>query len=428
MQVPATVQAVLAARIDGLSLEEKHLLQAAAVIGTVVPFPLLQAIAGLPEETLGAGLTQLQAAEFLYETRLFPAREYTFAHALTHEVAYGSLSPARRRVLHARLVETLEGLYAEWRAEQVERLAHHAWRGEVWDKALLYCRQAGTKATARSALREAVAYFEQALMALQHLPQSRDTYEQAIDVRLDLRTALMPLGELGRMHGCLVEAEALAQELGDQRRLGQVSAFMSQYFWLTGEPEHAIAAGQCTRDIAVTTGNSALEVQAYLYLGRASHAQGHYLRATDFLGRSAASLEGNLSHERFGHAGLPSVSSHTWLALSFTELGAFAKGIEHGEAGLRVAKKTDQPYNLIQTYHGLGQLYLRNGDLPQAIPLLERALSLCRGAHIPMWFPSVAAPLGCAYAQAGRLAEAFPLLEQAVEQATRIGRMLSLSL
>jgi predicted ATPase len=151
VQVPATVQAVLAARIDRLPPEEKRLLQTAAVIGTDVLLSLLQAIAELPEDALHRGLTHLQAAEFLYETRLFPEREYTFKHALTHEVAYGSLLQERRRVLHARIVEGLETLAGERVAEQVEHLASHALRGEVWEKALPYFRQAGEKAMAREA-------------------------------------------------------------------------------------------------------------------------------------------------------------------------------------------------------------------------------------------------------------------------------------
>ena len=186
IQVPATVQAVLAARIDRLPPEEKRLLQTAAVIGTEVPLPLLQAIADLPEAALHRGLAHLQAAEFLYETRLFPEPEYTFKHALTHEVAYGSLLLERRRVLHARLVEALEALAPERGAEQVERLAHHALRGEVWDKAVTYCQQAGARAYDRAAFREAVAAFEQALQALAHLPEHGDTRGLAIDLRLAL--------------------------------------------------------------------------------------------------------------------------------------------------------------------------------------------------------------------------------------------------
>ena len=196
LQVPATVQAVLAARIDRLPPEEKRLLQTAAVIGTDVPFALLRVIADLPEEALHRGLAHLQAAEFLYETRLFPEPEYTFKHALTHEVAYGSLLLERRRGLHARLVEALEALAPERGAEQVERLAHHALRGEVWDKAVPYCQRAGARANNRAAFREAVAYFEQALQALAHLPEDSDTRGQAIELRLALGASAVRTGRV----------------------------------------------------------------------------------------------------------------------------------------------------------------------------------------------------------------------------------------
>jgi class 3 adenylate cyclase len=172
IEVPATVQAVLAARIDRLPPEDKRLLQTAAVIGTDVSFTLLHAIADMSEETLPRGLAHLQAVEFLYEAQLFPEQEYTFTHALTHEVAYGSLLLERRRVLHRRIVEALEALYPDRLAEHVEQLTHHALRGEVWDKALAYCRQAGAKAMTRSANREAVVCFEQALAACPRIKTS----------------------------------------------------------------------------------------------------------------------------------------------------------------------------------------------------------------------------------------------------------------
>src|SRR5262249_10303760 len=152
---------VLAARIDRLAPEEKGLLQTAAVLGTDVPFALLRAIVDVPEATLQRSLAHLQAAEFLYETRLFPEPEYTFKHALTHEVAYGSLLLERRRMLHGRLVEAIEALAPDQGTEsasghspdQVERLAHHALRGEVWAKAVTYCQQAGARANDRAAFR-----------------------------------------------------------------------------------------------------------------------------------------------------------------------------------------------------------------------------------------------------------------------------------
>jgi predicted ATPase len=229
IQVPSTVQTILAARIDRLAPEDKRLLQVASVVGKDVPFALLQAIAESPDEALRRGLDRLQAAEFLYETGLFPDLEYSFKHALTHEVTYGGLLQARRRQLHARLVDAIETLHRDRLGEHTERLAHHAMRGEVWEKAVAYLRQAGAKAFARSALREALAYFEQALGAVQHLPESR---EQSIDLRLDLRNTLIALGEFEAMFDHLRAAEILAEALEDQRRLGWVSAYLSPYFWL----------------------------------------------------------------------------------------------------------------------------------------------------------------------------------------------------
>ena len=156
LEVPVTVQAILAARIDRLPAAEKRLLQAASVVGKDVSLELLQAVADVGSEDLPLRLEHLRAAEFLYEARLFPDPEYTFTHALTHEVAYGSLLQDRRRDLHARIARAIESLTQERRADQVERLAHHSVRGELWDLAMTYLREAAHKALARSAHREAI--------------------------------------------------------------------------------------------------------------------------------------------------------------------------------------------------------------------------------------------------------------------------------
>ena len=229
IQVPATVQAVLAARIDRLPPEDKRLLQTAAVIGTEVPWPLLQAIAEVPEEALHRSLTHLQAAEFLYETHLFPEREYTFKHP---DPRGGLRQPAARapRTLHARIVETVERLAPDRLAEQVERLAHHACRGEVWDKAVAYSRQSGAKATARAAYREAVAYFEQALEAYRVSQSSATPLSRPSISGSTCAMRSFQLGDFGRILDLLREAESLAEALGDQGRLGRVSAFMIAAF------------------------------------------------------------------------------------------------------------------------------------------------------------------------------------------------------
>src|SRR5262249_40497140 len=128
VQVPTTVQAILAARLDRLPPNEKRILEIGAVIGNDFPFSLLQAISDEGEVALRQGLSRLQRAEFLYETRLFPDLEYSFKHALTHEVPYGTLLQ-EQRALHARIVGAIERLYRDRLTEHVERLAHHATRG-----------------------------------------------------------------------------------------------------------------------------------------------------------------------------------------------------------------------------------------------------------------------------------------------------------
>jgi tetratricopeptide (TPR) repeat protein len=421
LQVPATVQAVLAARIDRLLPEEKGLLQTAAVIGMEVSLALLQAIAETPEELLQRSLAQLQTAEFLYETRLFPEYEYTFKHALTHEVAYSGLLQERRRALHARIVEALEALAGDRVAEQVERLAHHALRGEMWAKALTYYRQAGEKALTRSAHREAVGYFEQALSALPHLPEQRDPIEQAFDLRLALRSALQPSGDLGRILALLREAESLATALDDPRRLGQVSHFLANYFFLTGAYDQAILAAQRALALATASGDVVLQALANRHIGIAYYAQGDYRRAIDCFEQTVASLDGARRHERFGAVSLPAVHYRVNLALCHAELGTFATGTAFGEEGLRIAEEVNHPASLMWGYWGIGLLSLYHGDLPKALRLLERAIGSCQEAERPIVFPLVAAALGTAYTLDGRVADAVPLLTQAMEQSAATG-------
>jgi class 3 adenylate cyclase/tetratricopeptide (TPR) repeat protein len=428
LQVPATVQAVLAARIDRLPPEEKRLLQTAVVIGTEVPFALLQAIGELPEAELRRGLGHLQAAEFLYETSLFPELAYTFKHALTHEVAYGSLLQERRRALHARIVEASERLYADRLPEQAERLAQHAVRGEVWDKAVAYGRQAGTRALARSALREGVACFEQALAALTHLPESRTSQEQAIDLRFDLRAALMDLGDIRQMLDYLREAETLAKALDDQPRLGRISSYMCRYFRQMGDHDGAVASGQQALAVAETLRDFALQVMARHHLGTAYHVLGDHRRAMGLLRSNVESLAGDLIRERFGLATLPAATSRACLARCLAELGAFPEGIAHAEEAVRIAEAVDHPLSLIYAYLGVGFLSLRQRDLSSAIPVLERGLDLCRVYNMLLWFPETASALGCAYACAGRAAEALPLLEQAEQSGALMGSMHGQSL
>ena len=328
LDVPDTVQAVLTARIDRLGTEDKRLLESAAVIGKDVPLPLLEAVADLPDAALRAGLARLQAAEFLYETALFPELEYMFKHALTQEVAYGSLLQDRRRALHAQIVQAVERLYPDRVAEHAEQLVHHAVRARAWEPALVYARQAAAKAAARSAIREAVACLEQALIALAHLPERRDTIEAGIDTRLELRGALFQLAEFDEQLEHLREAERLAEAVGDRRRLGRVLRSTCHYYSMIGDQSRAIDVGQ--RALAASLGDGIAEATARHNLAQAHHALGDYLRALE-LSRGALTLEGELIG-RGGIDALPiqRVSLRSWLAWSLAETGRVPGGARRG--------------------------------------------------------------------------------------------------
>jgi tetratricopeptide (TPR) repeat protein len=412
VEVPTTVQTVLAARIDRLPPDAKRLLHTAAVIGMEVSLSLLQAIAELPEAAVHDGLMHLQAAEFVYETHLFPEHVYTFKHALTHEVAYGSLLPERRCVLHARLVEVVEALYPDRLAEHVERLAHHALRGEVWDKALAYYRQAGDKAMARSAFREAVACFEQALTALRHLPEQRHTHEQAIDLRYDLGNALQALGEFARRLAYLREAVTLAEVLGDQRRLGELYTNMTHSFWTMGDYDNALTCSQRALTLAAATGDAVQQVCLNGYLGTIYFSLGDYRRAIDVFRQAIQFYEGESRYERFRSMMVTSARGRLWLLQCCAELGAFDEGIAYGEEAARIADTTGHLTSMVMTQDRLGLIAFRKGDLQQAITRLEHALAQCRAADIPLYLSGITATLGLAYMRSGQVTEALRLLDQ----------------
>jgi predicted ATPase/class 3 adenylate cyclase len=423
LQIPTRVQTILAARIDRLPVEEKQLLQAASVIGKDVPYAVLSRIADLSEWALRRGLGHLQEAEFLYETSLFPEPEYTFSHTLSHEVTYGSLLHDRRRILHGRIVETIEQLYPDRLAEHIERLAHHAVRGDLRERAVNYLRQAGLKAAARSAHREAVAHLEQALQVLSHLPRDHETLAQTLDVRFDLRNALQPLAEFGKILDNLGRARALAEDLGDRRRLGRVFAYLTDYYRLTSDQTRAIESGERALAIGEALGDLDLRVSTQTWLGQVYYARGEYRRALEFFTKNLGVLIGDLAQERLGLPQLPAIHSRTCLAWCLAELGEFTEGTRRGEEAMSIAESIDHPLSRAVASAGLGTLYVRKGDAAAAIALLEPGLQACRVGNIPLWFPVLASVLGNAYALAGRIPDALTLLGQAVDQADAMGLM-----
>jgi predicted ATPase len=272
---------MLAARIDRLSSEDKHLLQVAAVVGRRVPLSLLRAVAELPDETLRSALERLQAAEFVYQTGLFPDLEYSFKHALTQDVAYGGQLQERRRELHARIVDAIETLYHNRLGEQVELLAHHALRGQLREKAVSYLFQAGLKAGRHSALRIAAGWYDQAMRVLEALPDSRHKLEQSFDIRIQVRSALTNLGETRNALQPLREAEALAEKLNDERRRGLVYALLCIMNCYHGELDEALASGARALATAEQIGDASLRLVTGIYLQSTHWHRGEYERVVE---------------------------------------------------------------------------------------------------------------------------------------------------
>src|SRR5262249_26599410 len=227
---------------------------------------------------------------------------------------------------------------------------------------------------------------EQALSALPHLPETRDALKQAIDLRLSLRSALFPSGDLERILACLREAEAFAVALDDPRRLGQVSRFLSVSLSQRGTYDQAIAAPQRPLALAPAGGYVVLHALANNFLGMTYLRQGDYRRAIDCFGQTVASLDGVRRRERFGDFALPAVLSRAYLAECHAELGTFTVGRALGEEGLQITEAVHHPPSLMNALWGIGVLSLRHGDLHRALPLLERSLGICQDADYPTDF------------------------------------------
>jgi class 3 adenylate cyclase/tetratricopeptide (TPR) repeat protein len=418
VNVPPSVQSVLAARIDRLSPTEKGLLQSAAVIGQNVPHVLLEVVAGESPHRLRCSLARLRSAEFLYETRFRLDRGYIFKHALTQEVAYAGLLHDQRRALHRKVVQATERVFAGRLVEHIERLAHHAVHGELWDPALAYLTQAATKAAGRSAHQQAVVHLEEALSVVRQLPESRETLERTIDLRLALRTSLLPGAEFDRIEEHLRAASSLAETLGDERRLARVMVLLTQHLRLLGRNTEAVESGQRTLAIADKLDDRPVQVLASQYLGQTYVGLGDYRRAMEFSKQALALLAGEPADERFGQLVLPGVFARTFTARSCWELGRFDEARAAGEEAIRISEVAAQPVSLMHASYMLGECLVAQGRLDDAVPLLDRSLSLCRTWHIPYWVPLVSAVLGYVHTLHGRVASAVPILVEAVERLT----------
>ena len=427
IQVPPTVQAMLAARIDRLPPQDKRLLQICSVVGTDVPWNLLRAIAELPDETLRRGVSHLQAAEFLYETGLYPDLEYAFTHALTHDVAYGSLLQGRRRELHARIVEAIETLHRDRLGGEIERLAHHAFRGELREKAVDYLRQAGLKAAARSALQDARVWFEEALGILDALPESQSALEQAFEIRLELRPVMQQLGEGRRMLERLREAEALAERLNDDHRRGRVCALATNDHSRLGELDEALVTGTRALEIAGRLEDVRLRILTTSFLGQVHYYRGEYERAVELATDNLAALPADWLYEDFGTTVPASVYDRACLVRSLAELGRFTEAAKYEVEAIQIAESTQHAFTIAAAGWATCMLHVRKGDWAKARSLVEHEIDVLRAGNVLFLLLFAVASSAWMLAQLGeesealnRLREGHQLLER-IEAQGRVG-------
>ena len=375
VQVPATVQTIMAARIDRLSPDDKRLLQVAAVIGREIPLSLLERLADAPDTTLQSGLARLQAAEFLHEASLFPDIVYAFKHGLTHEVSYGSLLREHRRSLHARVVDALEQMYADQTDQHVVALGHHAMQAEIWDRAHRYLRGGAAQALRVAASSEAARLLEQAVAALRHLPPTLERDEQELETSLELWSAYFEAAQFAQIVDLERQIEPLTRSLSQEVRLAEVLVRRAQRLWARNEFRDVLKTAEDVRRLAAPD-----DVRTHSYAqflaGSASRDLGAIPGAIEYFAGGARLFE----TMRFDHPDAPAafpilVNLLAWQSEAHAVLGHHADAITTADQALAVALGCANSTALVFANAYLGYARLLHGEIADALPALQQALA-----------------------------------------------------
>lgn len=416
--VPATLQTSLVERLDRLG-DAKQIAQIGSVIGREFRHDFLVALAGKAGVELGGALDRLVDSGLVLRRGTPPDSTYGFKHALVQDAAYSTLLKKRRKALHRLIVEMLEAMPRQ-REEHIDLLAHHALRAEDWRAAFAYFKQAGDDSMSRSALREAVGQFKQALFAAQNLPASPDFVARTVDLMFELRNALWALGQFAAILDHLDAAERLSAGLNDQIRLGWVSVYRGASLWQLGRADNAKAAVERGWEIGRTAREMPLEIAGSFYLGCAYVTSGELRTAEQYFERVVEALPGDLAKDKCGLPFAPAIISRSWLVWSYAERGQFTLAERHGRLAVDLAEELTHPFNRAHIYYDLGYFHLARGQFDAAVRVLTQAVGLIEKWGMTYLSPFTMGFLGYAHAKSGRIEEGIALLEKACERYEKI--------
>jgi class 3 adenylate cyclase/tetratricopeptide (TPR) repeat protein len=414
LALPNTVQAVIRARLDRLDRRSRESLRLASVIGREFARRILEQISD-SSERLSESLETLKNLELIQQIRVIPEAEYLFKHVITQEVTYETLLKQKRKELHGLVGQAIEGLYADRREEFYEMLAFHYRRAEDWSRAYRYNREAGLKAQSLSAYIETISYLDTALESLKKLPRSRIHFEQEIDLRHNMRSALFPLGRHDDWAEHVRKAELLAREINDNARLAKCYNFLSSHHWIHGRNKEAIALCEEAIRLAESAGDFSVEVTAKFHLGIPLLNTGEFQRQVILHREVAERLSGPSALERHGLSSVPAVTTRGLLTWGLSELGEFDEAEMWAMQGIEFAGQVRNVFSTAFVHACSGLAYLRKGEIDTALKLLQTADTMVRDADIQSIFSFVAASLGYIHLLSGRPDDALSILEEAVK-------------
>jgi len=426
LEVPPTVQGVIASRIDRLPREDKALLQLASVMGPQVSSHLLGAVTGMPAAQLQSRLWSLEILDFLTPARTPGSPDYVFAHDLIREVAYESILRAQREVLHRRILSTLEANSAGREEDAAEALCHHAAKAQEWQKASHYGQLAARKAFARSAFRDATEYFQVAMDAVDKLPASTAREQRAIDLRIEARLAFASLGNIEHWFGLCRDAEERSDKIGDERRRLASVAIRAAALNFYGTPYEAITAGEQAVELANRSNDATWLGFAEYGLAQSYFVAGRYRDAETWLKQAAARLAGAPENVPPGTTGSSLlVLCHMMRAIIYASIGESDDADRSAGEANDLAERSGRPYDLIAASYGRGLVQIFHGNFDEAENMLRVAASLSRENEVSLFLPLLLCGLGNIYLQTGRAAEARDVLLKAKSEAEALGHTTS---